>query len=191
MTWDVPTCRGGLGRGNTGAAGCLWTGVVAGLVVLVVVVVLATGAGLTLRRRQGRFTTLTRTDPGDSAASPSSAPSADALTAADLGAPLGERATLVQFSTELCANCPGTRRLLTQVASERDGIGFVEVDAAARLDLTRRLNVLATPTVLVLGPGGAIASRAAGAPRKADVLAAVDGVLAAGAAVIAPSRSEA
>jgi len=163
--------------------------------VLVVVVVLATGAGLTLRRRQGRFTTLARTDArsiiGDSPASPSSAPSADALTADDLGAPLGERATLVQFSTEFCANCPGTRRLLTQVASERDGIGFVEVDAAARLDLTRRLNVLATPTVLVLGPGGAIASRATGAPRKADVLAAVDGVLVAGAAGIAPSRSEA
>lgn len=97
----------------------------------------------------------------------------------------------MQFSTEFCANCPGTRRLLTQVASERDGIGVVEVDAAARLDLTRRLNVLATPTVLVLGPGGAIASRATGAPRKADVLAAVDGVLAAGAGRIAPSRSEA
>lgn len=167
---------------------------VAGLVVLVVVVVLATGAGLALRQRQGRFTTLAGTDPrssiGDSPASPSSAPSVDALTADELGAPLGERATLVQFSTEFCANCPGTRRLLTQVVAERDGIGFVEVDAAARLDLTRRLNVLATPTVLVLGPDGAIASRASGAPRKADVLAAVDGVLAAGAAGIAPSRSE-
>jgi thiol-disulfide isomerase/thioredoxin len=169
--------------------------VVTGLVVLVVVVVLATGAGLTLRRRQGRFTTLARTNPrsiiGDSPASPFPATSADALTADDLGAPLGERATLVQFSTEFCANCPGTRRLLTQVVGERDGISFVEVDAAARLDLTRRLNVLATPTVLVLGPDGAIASRATGAPRKADVLAAVDGVLAAGAAGIAPSRSEA
>ena len=167
----------------------------AGLVVLLLVVVLATGAGWTLRRRQGKFTTLARTDPrsmiADSPSSPSSAPSADALTSDDLGAPLGERATLVQFSTEFCATCPSTRRLLTQVVGERDGIGFVEVDAAGRLDLTRRLNVLATPTVLVLGPDGAIASRATGAPRKADVLAAVDGVLAAGAAGIAPSRSEA
>ena len=159
---------------------------IAGLVVLLVVVVLATGVGLTLRRRQGRFTAPGQPARASSLPSPSSS-SADVLTAADLGAPLGERATLVQFSTELCANCPGTRRLLTQAASERDGIDFVEVDAAARLDLTRRLNVLATPTVLVLGPDGAIASRATGSPRKADVLAAVDGVLAAGVAGIAPS----
>jgi thiol-disulfide isomerase/thioredoxin len=153
----------------------------AGLVVLVVVVVLATGAGLTLRRRQGKFSASGQPARASSLPSPSSS-SADVLTAADLGAPLGERATLVQFSTEFCANCPGTRRLLTEVAGERAGIDFVEVDAAARLDLTRRLNVLATPTVLILGPDGAIASRATGSPRKADVLAAVDGVLATAAA---------
>ena len=157
----------------------------AGLIVLVVVLVLATGAGFLLRRRQGRFTTVTQTSPRDTIAqaSPSSPPSADVLTAADLGAPLGERATLVQFSTEFCANCPATRRLLTQVAAEQDGVEFVEVDAADRMDLTRRLNVLATPTVLVLRPDGAIASRASGQQRKAEVLTAVGDVLAA-----APAR---
>jgi hypothetical protein len=55
------------------------------------------------------------------------------------------------------------------------------VNAAARLDLARRLNVYATPTVLVLGPDGAIASRASGQPRKSDVLAAVGTVLHPGA----------
>jgi thiol-disulfide isomerase/thioredoxin len=133
-----------------------------GLIVLVTVLVVATGAGLALRRRQGKFRE-----------------SAHVLTAADLGAPLGERVTLVQFSTEFCANCPPTRRLLNAVAAEHDGVELVEVDAAARLDLARRLNVLATPTILVLGPDGAIASRASGQPRKADVLAAVSGLLAA------------
>lgn len=131
-----------------------------GLIVLVTVLVVATGAGLALRRRQGKFRE-----------------SAQLLTAADLGAPLGERVTLVQFSTEYCANCPPTRRLLNAVAAEHDGVELVEVDAAARLDLARRLNVLATPTILVLGPDGAIASRASGQPRKADVLAAVSGLL--------------
>jgi thiol-disulfide isomerase/thioredoxin len=103
------------------------------------------------------------------------------LTAEDLGSPLGSRATLVQFSTEFCANCPPTRRLLDQVARDNDGVALVEVDAAARLDLTRRLHVYATPTVLVLGPDGVIASRASGQPRKSDVLAAVGALLGPGA----------
>jgi thiol-disulfide isomerase/thioredoxin len=131
-----------------------------GLIVLVVVLVVAAGVGLALRWRQGKFKSSTLV-----------------LTAGDLGTPLGERATLVQFSTEFCANCPATKRLLGQVAAEHQGVTLVEVNAAARLDLTRRLNVYATPTVLVLGPDGAIASRASGQPRKSDVLAAVGSVL--------------
>ena len=43
--------------------------------------------------------------------------------------------------------------------------------------LVRRLNVLSTPTVLVLTADGSIARRASGLPRKSDVLAAVGGVL--------------
>lgn len=169
----MPLCR----PREYGRQGHALLGSMAGLVVVVVVLGLATAAGLLLRRRRGKFTTLAQTHPAGSPPSSSGA-QADVLTTADIRAPLGERATLVQFSTEFCANCPATRRLLTQVAGEHDGVEFVEVDAAARLDLTRRLNVLATPTVLILGPDGAIASRASGQQRKADVLAAVSGVLA-------------
>ena len=96
-----------------------------------------------------------------------------ALTAADLGAPLGAQVTLVQFSTDFCTYCGPTRELLTKVAGERDGVAFVEIDAAARMDLTRRLHVLSTPTVLVLDALGGITSRASGQPRKADLLTAV------------------
>jgi thioredoxin-like negative regulator of GroEL len=99
------------------------------------------------------------------------------VTAAELGAPLGERATLVQFSTEFCAYCGPTRELLAEVAGARDGVAFVEVDAARRLDLTRRLNVRTTPTVLLLAADGLIAQRASGKPSRSDVLAAVGNVL--------------
>ena len=54
-----------------------------------------------------------------------------------------------------------------------DGVSHVEVDAAERLDLVRRLRIGSTPTVLVLGPDGGIAKRAAGLPRQADVIAAL------------------
>ena len=99
------------------------------------------------------------------------------LTAADLGASLGQRATLVQFSTEFCTYCGPTRELLAEVAGERPGVAFVEIDAADRMDLTRRLRVMATPTVLVLGPDGVIERRSSGQQRQSDLLAAVGAVL--------------
>jgi hypothetical protein len=58
-----------------------------------------------------------------------------------------------------------------------DGVSHVELDAAERLDLVRRLRINSTPTVLVLGPDGAVARRAVGVPRKADVIAALGSVI--------------
>ena len=46
------------------------------------------------------------------------------------------------------------------MAGDRDGVAFVEIDAADRMDLTRRLHVLSTPTVLVLDADGGSRSRA-------------------------------
>ena len=53
------------------------------------------------------------------------------------------------------------------------GVEYVEIDAESRLDLVRGLNVLRTPTVLVLDADGSIVRRASGQPRKADVIAAI------------------
>ena len=97
----------------------------------------------------------------------------ETLTAADLGAPLGARATLVQFSTAFCQPCRATRRTLDEVAGMVDGVAHVEVDAESNLDLVRRFDVMRTPTVLVLDAAGAVRKRATGQPRKADVIAAL------------------
>lgn len=150
---------------------------VGGLIALAVVLAVASAAGFALRQRQGRF----RSVPAGPGPVASTVPSVgSALNAADLGAPLGARATLVQFSTEVCAYCGPTRELLTEAAAGRDGVEFVEIDAAARMDLTRRLHVLSTPTVLVLDAAGAIISRASGPLRKADLLSALGHTLHAG-----------
>ena len=156
---------------------------VGGLIALVVVLAAASVVGFAVRQRQGRFraarpaSVLPAERAADGAVVPP--PPGEVLSAEDLGAPLGAQVTLVQFSSAVCAYCGPTRELLAEVAAGRDGITFVEIDAAARMDLTRRLHVLATPTVLVLDALGGVTSRASGPLRKADLLTAVGAALSA------------
>lgn len=137
-----------------------------GLLVCVVVLVLASAFGLVRARRDGRLRA-----PGARARRDD----AVLLSAADLGegAGLGERATLVQFSTAFCQPCRATRRILAEVAEMVEGVAHVEIDAEQRLELVRRLEILRTPTVLVLDASGRVVRRASGQPRRADVIAAL------------------
>jgi len=63
--------------------------------------------------------------------------------------------------------------VLSDVAAVVPGVAYVEVDAEHHLELVRRLGVVRTPTTLVLDSGGREVVRAAGAPRKEEVLAAL------------------
>lgn len=86
---------------------------------------------------------------------------------------LGERATFLQFSSAFCAPCRVTRRTLEEVTAVVPGVAHVEVDAELHLELVRRLDVLRTPTTIVLDGAGREVTRAAGAPTKAQVLSAL------------------
>jgi thiol-disulfide isomerase/thioredoxin len=99
--------------------------------------------------------------------------STDRLTSTDLGSELGERATLLQFSSAFCAPCRATRHVLADVADVVPGVRHVEVDAESHLELVRRLSVLRTPTTLVLDAAGVEVTRATGAVRKQQVMAAL------------------
>jgi thiol-disulfide isomerase/thioredoxin len=159
------------------AAPVLSMGVTGGLIALAAALLVATVLGLTLRRRAGRFRPGSPGTPAAPGRAETAAPTETTLTEADLGGSLGRQATLVQFSTAFCAPCRPTRQILAQVAGMVDGVTHVEIDAAARLDLVRRLRINSTPTILVLGPDGAIVRRAVGLPRKADVIAALGSVV--------------
>jgi len=133
-----------------------------GLLALVAALVLALALGGWLHRSGRRL------------ASATSAPSGDVvLDESDLGAPLGERATLVAFSSAFCQPCRATRRVLEQVGAQVPGVSHVEIDAESHLALVRRLDVRRTPTVLVLDASGRVVRRASGQPRPADVVAAL------------------
>jgi thiol-disulfide isomerase/thioredoxin len=134
--------------------------VMTGLVVCAVVLVAASAYGVLHRGRSGRVRVRGRDD-------------GKRLGAAELGGELGERATLVQFSSAFCAPCRATRRVLGEVAGLVPGVTHVEIDAEDHLDLVRALDILKTPTVLVLDADGRVVRRATGQPRKADVIAAL------------------
>jgi len=160
-----------------------------GLFVLIAVVLMATAFGVYRKRVDGKLRLVSNKDdsrPVDLLAveegsvpivgapvGPEQSHSDERLTSADIGGPLGTAATLVQFSSAFCAPCRSTRIVLDEVSAMVAGVNHIEIDAEAHLDLVRRLDIRRTPTVLVLDASGAVRVRAAGAPRKADVIAAL------------------
>ena len=130
-----------------------------GILVLLAAVVVALGVALATRWKNGRFS--------------SAVDDREVLTAEQIGVPLGERATMVQFSSAFCSPCRATRVLLADIADKVDGVVTVDIDAEKHLDLVRELDIMRTPTVLVLDSRGAISTRASGLPRREQVLAAL------------------
>ena len=153
---------------------------------LVVVLAAATAFGLYRKRTDGVMKRVKRGTPvplpddappgelenPDDVSATASGPHGD-ISVADLVGPLGEHATLVQFSSAFCQPCRVTKRVLAEVTTMVDGVEHYEIDAESRLDLVRRLDIRRTPTVLVVNSRGHIIRRATGAPRKADVIAAL------------------
>lgn len=142
--------------------------------VVVAAVTLAVAVGSYRLLTDGRFRG-TRTVVAEPASAPVSAPPAvwEAISAAVPEAAAGDTATLVQFSSAFCAPCRATRRTLTEVAQIVPGVTHVEIDAEQHLDLVRRLGILRTPTTLVVDGAGREVTRASGAPRKDQVVAAI------------------
>ncbi|MEO9324195.1 thioredoxin family protein [Nocardioides sp. C4-1] len=126
--------------------------------VAVAAVVVALAFGLWRRRVDGRFSEV-QDDAGTTSV----------LAGTPFDDSLGERATLLQFSSAFCAPCRTTRVVLADVAGRHDGVAHVEVDAEQHLDLVRTLGVMRTPTTIVLDPAGRELGRAAGAPTRAQV----------------------
>jgi len=124
----------------------------AAIVALAGLLVASVLVGLVVQRRHGRIRRSRASEHVDPALLGASA--------------LGERATLVQFSTEMCARCPGVRRMLTSVAAERDGVRYLDVDLTHRPDLAKTFHVLQTPTTLLLDHEGAVRARIGGVPGR-------------------------
>ncbi len=95
---------------------------------------------------------------------------AGVITAQMIGGPLGTRASLVQFSSAFCTPCRATRALLENVVEDLDDVVHIDIDAEDHLELVRQLNILSTPTTLILDSKGHEVGRAVGAPKREQVL---------------------
>lgn len=89
----------------------------------------------------------------------------------------GREATLVLFSTELCAQCPSVRRSLTELAASNAGVIHVDVDITNDLHVARNLRILQTPTTFLLDADGAVHARFSGATPRAAFEASLNEIL--------------
>lgn len=117
-------------------------------VALTALVCLSVLLGLLLKRRGARVTALSGRDHVDPA---------------EFGAPqFGRAGTVVQFSTEYCARCPGTERLLTEIVNAHDGLSFLHVDVTHNAHLVQKYRLLQTPTLLFIDGEGTQRTRVSG-----------------------------
>ncbi len=134
--------------------------------VLLALIAFSTAVGLIWRARNGRIKLV-------------AAESAGAHRVDIPEVPIAGRATLLQFSNEMCTPCVPTRRVLGQIAASTDGVRHIDLDLTHRPDLTAKFNVLQAPTTLILDNAGVIRARIGGAPRIDEVRAALATILAA------------
>ncbi len=90
---------------------------------------------------------------------------------------LGEKATLLQFSSSFCQPCRATKLLLSDVASSIPGVAHVEINAEEHLPLVRELGINRTPTTLILDKTGTIRGKASGLPKRSEVLESLEQIL--------------
>ncbi len=130
---------------------------------LVIVLVLASAYGFWWKRSRGAIRS-NKAIPGHQ------------LTAAKLGEALGSRATMVQFSSAFCAPCRATHLLLAQMVLTMDDVKHIHIDAESHLELVRELDIRSTPTTLFINKDGVEVGRAAGTPKREQVLAALSNI---------------
>jgi len=130
------------------------------IAIIAAVLLLATAYGLWDRSRTGRINE--RVD------------SRHLVNSDEIGSELGESATVLQFSSAFCTPCRTTRSTLSSVIAHYPKIKHVEVDAESNLALIRRVDIRQTPTTLFLNSDGREIARAVGAPKRLQVINALE-----------------
>ena len=135
------------------------------LVVIVALVGASTAIGLAWKQAQGR---IVRTD-GRTVIKASDIPGIRRFA---------RGATLLQFSTEVCAPCRAAHTVLDGLAATRSDVAHIDLDLTHRPDLASRFNIMQTPTTFILDRKGVVRARIGGAPRRDAVAAEIERIAA-------------
>ena len=130
---------------------------------LLTVLAIASAYGFWWKKRQGAIRTV-KSVPGHR------------LDKSVLGEDLGSRATMVQFSSAFCAPCKATHALLSQMVIPMDDVKHIHIDAESHLELVRQLDIRSTPTTIFLNRDGIEVGRAAGTPKREQVITALNAI---------------
>jgi len=130
---------------------------------LVVVLALASAYGFWWKQSRGAIRT-NKSVPGHR------------LSPAVLGEDLGSLATMVQFSSAFCAPCRATHALLSQMVESLPDVRHIHIDAESHLELVRELDIRSTPTTIFLNRDGIEVGRAAGTPKREQVITALNAI---------------
>jgi thiol-disulfide isomerase/thioredoxin len=130
---------------------------------LAIVLVLASAYGCWWKKREGAIRS-NKAIPGHR------------LSADVLGEPLGSRATMVQFSSAFCTPCRATHSLLSQMVQSMNDVKHIHIDAESHLELVRELDIRSTPTTIFVNKDGIEVGRAAGTPKREQVLEALEAI---------------
>jgi thioredoxin-related protein len=124
------------------------------VLLLLVLLVIASGVGLYYKKRSGVIKRKKRLK----------------VTTAEFAGVYGARATILQFSTTFCSSCRAAKALIKDVVKGQGDINYYEIDAESNLDLVRKVDVRSTPTTLFLDSRGFEIARATGTPKRDQLI---------------------
>lgn len=139
-----------------------------GIWVLIGTLVLATVFGLYRRRTDGRIR----------GAKDSQSSSLQTLIATGQDSPAALH--IVQFSSEVCAQCRAAERIITPLADGRESVSYHQVKVEKHPELVSSLNIMRTPTIIVADSQGAITHRITGVPKTSELRQLLDSTASAG-----------
>jgi thiol-disulfide isomerase/thioredoxin len=82
------------------------------------------------------------------------------------------------YSSSFCGACSSTRATLERIAPLLGArVEWNEINVADAPEASEALGIVATPTIVIMGPDGTERMRASGVPSTEQVLAAIAGAL--------------
>jgi thiol-disulfide isomerase/thioredoxin len=81
----------------------------------------------------------------------------------------GASAGALLLGSPTCAPCTTVKRILTEVASQREGFRWTYADAADHLDIAAEHRVLRVPTLFLVDGDGRILARTSGVPAQQEL----------------------